>query len=138
LQQGGPNVTRTGRRFIRTAALLAALGPAGEAAVAQTPAARPAAAATAGPPKKYTKNPAFRLPVQIAEKDREQVKELKFFWKAVPGEWACQEVAPPTQTSFTFTAPQDGEYWFGFVTVDLAGRSMPASLDKAGPGLIVV
>src|SRR5205085_286671 len=79
---------------------------------------------------------------KIDDRDRADLKELKFYVKAVqgglPGEWVCKETAPPSQTKFAFRAAQDGEYWFAFVTVDKAGNLAPADLDKEPPGLIVV
>jgi hypothetical protein len=91
-----------------------------------------------GPKKIYTHSTVFRLPVQIDDRERAGLKELKLYVKAVPGEWACQETAPPAQTSFSFRAPHDGEYWFAFITVDKAGRCVPAHPDAEPPGLIVV
>lgn len=89
-------------------------------------------------PKVYTKNQVFRLPVQLDQKERAQLRELKFYVRRVPGAWECQETAPPSQTSFVYRATADGEYWFNFTTTDLSGRVLPENLDEETPGLIVV
>jgi hypothetical protein len=103
----------------------------------------PAAAQPAKSPKTvYTSRTTFSLPVKIDERDRAELRELKFCVKMLQsggkGEWVCKETAPPSQSKFTFRAPQDGEYWFAFATVDKAGTVAPADLDKHPPGLIVV
>jgi hypothetical protein len=88
--------------------------------------------------KVFTKNTAFRLPVQIDDAERAHLNGLKFFVRAVPGNWECKEVAAPNQTAFTFRAPQDGEYWFNFSTVDKNGTVVPGSPEQEPPGLVVV
>src|SRR5437868_2566152 len=93
-----------------------------------------AAQPAAGPRKVYTNRQSFSLPVRIEERDRAELRELKFYVKALqggrPGEWACQETAAPGKAKFGYHAAQDGEYWFAFVTVDKAGHVTPADLDK--------
>jgi hypothetical protein len=90
----------------------------------------------------YTNRPSFSLPVRIDDKDRADLRELKFYAKALqgsrPNEWVCLETAPATKAKFGYRAPQDGEYWFNFVMVDKAGRIYPSDLEKAAPGLKVV
>jgi hypothetical protein len=90
----------------------------------------------------YTNRPSFSLPVRIDDRERAELRELKFYAKALqgsrPNEWVCLETAPASKGKFGYRAPQDGEYWFNFVTVDKAGRVYPADLDKAPPGLKVV
>src|SRR5439155_23071134 len=102
----------------------------------------PAARAAKTPRTVYTNRTTFSLPVKIDERDRAELKELKFYVKMVQGgskgEWVCKETAPPSQPKFTFRATQDGEYWFAFATVDKAGTVAPTDLDKQPPGLIVV
>ncbi|MFL5339256.1 MAG: hypothetical protein ACJ8F7_03735 [Gemmataceae bacterium] len=98
-------------------------------------------AATGGDPAPkmvYTKDTVFRLPVTIAEPDRVELAEVKLFVKSVPGEWAYKESVAPGKPGFVFRAPQDGEYWFTFVTVDKAGRAVPADPGAEPPRLIVV
>jgi hypothetical protein len=106
-------------------------------------AAAPAPAQTArGVQTVYTNRTAFSLPVRMDERDRAELKELKFYVRAATGpragEWDCKETASPTKAKFAYQAPQDGEYWFAFVTVDKAGQVAPADLNKSKPGLVVV
>jgi hypothetical protein len=106
-------------------------------------AAGPAAAqAPKGAQIVYTNRPSFSLPVKIDDRDRAELRELKFYAKALqgtrPNEWVCLETAAPTKAKFGYRAPQDGEYWFNFVTIDRAGRVYPSDLDKVPPGLVVV
>src|SRR5262245_13090691 len=92
--------------------------------------------------KVYTNRLLFSLPVRIEDRDKAELKELKFYVKAIlggrPGEWQCVETALPTKDRFQFQAAQDGEYWFAFVTVDRLGRVSPTDLDRQSPGLMVV
>jgi hypothetical protein len=92
--------------------------------------------------KVYTNRLSFSLPVRIDERDKSELKELKFYVKAInggkPGEWQCIETAPPTKSRFQYQAPQDGEYWFAFATVDRFGHVTPADLEREPPGLMVV
>jgi hypothetical protein len=101
-----------------------------------------AAQGTKGAQTVYTNRPAFSLPVRIDDRDRAELKELKFYARALQGsranEWVCLETAPANKVRFGYRATQDGEYWFNFATVDKAGRVYPTDLDKMSPGLIVV
>src|SRR5690349_7016418 len=83
--------------------------------------AAPAADRAAGGARKiYTSRVSFSLPVRIDERDRAELRELKFYVKALqgarPGEWICLETAKPTKEKFSYQAALDGEYWFAFVT----------------------
>jgi hypothetical protein len=89
-------------------------------------------------PKMYSKNVSFRLPVQIDERERAQLRELKLFVRTPSTNWMCKESAPATQKGFSFRAPGDGEYWFVFVTVDAKGKARPENVEQVQPGLIVV
>jgi hypothetical protein len=101
-----------------------------------------AVAQSQSPRKVYTNRLSFSLPVRIDERDKTELKELKFYVKFIspgkPGDWQCVETAPPTKNRFQYQAPQDGEYWFAFATVDRFGRVMPNDLDREPPGLMVV
>lgn len=98
--------------------------------------------ATKSPRTVYTNRTTFSLPVKIDDRDRAELTEVRFYVKLKhegrPSEWVCKETASPSQSKFTFRAPQDGEYWFAFATLDRAGIVAPADLDKQPPGLIVV
>jgi hypothetical protein len=105
-------------------------------------AGRAAAQAPNGVRTVYTNRPGFSLPVRIDDRDRAELRELRLYCKALQGnrqnEWVCLETAAPSKSKFGYRAPQDGEYWFSFVTVDRSGRVAPTDLDKAPPGLVVV
>jgi len=101
-----------------------------------------AAQAPNGPQTIYTNRTTFSLPVRIDDRDRPELRELKFYVKALqgarPGEWVCMESAAPTKSKFNYRAVLDGEYWFAFVTVDRSGRIAPSDLERTPPGLKVI
>jgi hypothetical protein len=105
-------------------------------------AASAAYAQNSAPKKVFTNRLSFSLPVRIDERDKAELKELKFYVKAInagkPGDWQCVETAPPTKVRFQYTAPQDGEFWFAFATVDRFGHVTPADLDREPAGLVVI
>lgn len=92
-----------------------------------------AAAAGQGPVPIFTKNSALRLPVQLDERARADVAEVKLYVRGPTGRWECAQTAPPTQTAFDYKALGDGEYWFTFVTVDRRGNATPGNLDAFAP-----
>lgn len=94
--------------------------------------------AARGARKIFTRNTAFRLPVQLDDRDRADLSGIKFFVRALPGDWVLAETAPPTQTAFGYRAAQDGEYWFAFATVDKSGQQTPPEIDREKPALVVV
>jgi hypothetical protein len=99
------------------------------------------AQAPAGPaPRKvYTRKTTFNLPVHVDERERASLNEVRLFVKSsLSGPWTPVKSAPPTQASFTYQVPQDGEYWFSVATVDKAGRQSPPDVSREAPGLIVV
>jgi hypothetical protein len=96
------------------------------------------AAAQGGPAPIYTKNSALRLPVQLDERSRAEVAEIKLYVRGPAGRWECVLTAPATQTVFDYRAPADGEYLFTFVTVDRRGNASPASVEVAPPHRAVV
>ncbi|WP_029629738.1 hypothetical protein [Zavarzinella formosa] len=90
------------------------------------------------PPPIHTKNATLRLPVQIDERTRPQVAEVKLYVRPLNGNWQCVQTLPPTAGAFDFKATADGTYAFTFVTVDRRGKSEPANLDAVPPHRIVV
>src|SRR5262249_37651102 len=88
--------------------------------------------------KMFSKSVAFRLPAQIDDRDRADLKELKLYVKTPTSSWVCRETAPATQKLFSFRAPGDGEYWFVFALVGKNGQVIPENIDQAPPGLVVV
>jgi hypothetical protein len=101
-----------------------------------------AAAQTPPTRKVFTNRLAFSLPVRIDDRDKAELRELRFYAKPMiggtPGDWQCIETAPPSKARFQYQAPQDGEYWFAFATVDRFGKVSPSDLDREPPGLVVV
>src|SRR5207244_12281100 len=92
------------------------------------------------PPAKmqYTNRQQFRLKIDLGDADRQKLREVQLYVKGGSEPWGCKETAPPTQTHFSFKAPQDGEYWFTIVTVDKAGKATPADVTKEAPAFVVV
>jgi hypothetical protein len=91
-----------------------------------------------GPSPIFTRNAALRLPVQLDERARAEVAEVKLYVRGPAGRWECVQSAPATQAAFDFKAPIDGEYKFTFVTVDKRGQASPPSVEVAPPHRVVV
>ncbi len=90
-------------------------------------------------PRKVTNRTAFKLPLQVDERERGHIKEIQLWCKFGPaGTWTLKEAVPPTKKEFVFRAQQEGEYAFTVVTVDLAGKKNPPDVSRVPPGLIVV
>src|SRR6266704_6151004 len=99
-------------------------------ALAQEPAAAPM------PAKNYLNKTTITLPIVIDERSRSQLQTVYLWVKEGPTQpWKLCDKAPPTQTSFTFKAPHEGEYWFNLVSVDQANRMTPADVTKEAPSL---
>ncbi len=90
------------------------------------------------PAKHYHNKTSFRIPVVIDDSEREGLMELQLWVRRLPGEWNCVAKAPPTQTTFTYQAPAEGEYWLSVATVDRQGKMVPPDLPQQAPALIVV
>jgi hypothetical protein len=81
----------------------------------------------------------IHLPIEIDERHRSQLKHVQLYVKDGPTvPWKMHTTVPPTQASFTYKAPGEGEFWFNIVSVDLAGRMTPADVSKEAPALVVV
>jgi hypothetical protein len=108
--------------------------------VVLAPWSRAQAPSAPAPVKKiFTKQAAFKLPLQTTAADRQRLSEIQLYVKTgADGVWLLKDTAPPSLAEFTYRAPADGEYWFMVVTVDKAGKRNPPSLDRAPPGLVVV
>ena len=90
-----------------------------------------APAAGQNPPPIFTKYAALRLPVQLDERTRAEVAQVKLYVRGPNGKWECVQTAPSSQTVFDYRAPMDGEYQFTFVTVDRRGNANPANVETA-------
>ena len=86
----------------------------------------------------HTKNLTLRLPVQLDERTRPQVAEVKLYVRPQNGAWTCVQTLPATASAFDFKAQADGAYAFTFVTVDRRGKAEPANLDAVSPHRIVI
>ena len=87
----------------------------------------------------YLNKHMIQLPIQMDEKFRPILKEIRLYCKDQPSApWTLRDTATATQTSFTFKAPHDGEYLFMMVTVDREGRCAPADVAKEEPSMTVV
>jgi hypothetical protein len=95
-------------------------------------------AAAQSPRPIYTKNGALRLPVQLDERSRAEIAQVKLYVRGPSGKWECVQTAPSSQTAFDFRAPADGEYLFTFVTVDRRGNANPPSVEAAPPHRMVI
>jgi len=95
--------------------------------------------ANPGVAKAYLNKTTFHLPILIDERHRAQLESVHLYVKEGAAQpWKLCDKAPPTQTSFTYRAAQEGEYWFNIVSMDKAGRMTPADVTKEAPALIVV
>ena len=91
-----------------------------------------------GPAKHYHNKTSFRIPVVIDDAERKSLQEIQLWVRRLPGEWNCVATAAANQTSFTYQAPADGEYWFNVTTVDRSGKTTPPNPAQQEPALIVV
>lgn len=86
----------------------------------------------------FTKNAVLRLPVQLDERSKAEVAEIKLYVKGPTGGWECVQSTPPTHGAFDYRAPSDGEYFFTFVTVDRRGNSQPRNVETVIPHRVVI
>ncbi len=126
------------RRFF---ALVPAVGLAGAVSwLAQAASAQEAApAAENSVARTYLNKPLVHLPIEIDNSYRTQVNSLVLYMKeGATGNWSLRDKGNALQTSFTFRAPKDGEYWFRIVAVDNQGKAHPDDLNKDPQDSVVV
>jgi hypothetical protein len=81
---------------------------------------------------------AIKFPIGY-DKDPKTIRQVELWVsRDQGGTWAPELSAPPTQTSFTYHAKDDGLYWFTMVEVDLQGRRLPANLTATPPDMKVL
>jgi hypothetical protein len=91
------------------------------------------------PPRTYTRDKHFNLPVALDDRERLTLQEVQLYVKAAPQEpWRLAARGSARQTGFDYRVPGDGEYAFGIATLDRNGQLMPADVPTMIPGLIVV
>jgi len=89
--------------------------------------------------KIYTNKAAFKLPLQIAEPMRGQLREVLLYMKdGADGAWTLKESVSPSQKEFICRVAHDGEYSFAVGTVDKHGQRVPADLYQITPNVTVV
>ena len=86
----------------------------------------------------YAKKNTFKMPIEMDDAMRAQLKEVRLYVKAGNADWVQQETADPSVKFFLYRVAQDGEYWFSVATVDKSGKMTPSDLNKEPPGLQVV
>ncbi|HZZ27034.1 MAG TPA: Ig-like domain repeat protein [Pirellulales bacterium] len=72
---------------------------------------------------------AFSIPFKIAQEDspEQRAAEVRLYVSSNSGaKWDVAQTVSPRETSFTFRAPHDGEYWFQIRTADRQGNVSPA------------
>ncbi|HEY2147105.1 MAG TPA: hypothetical protein VGH32_04160, partial [Pirellulales bacterium] len=69
----------------------------------------------------------FTMP-RAASPDQEPAEVRLFVSSDYGTSWAVAAHVEPTQTSFTYRAPHDGEYWFAIRTVDKQGHVKPEAI----------
>jgi len=96
-------------------------------------------ASTKAVKKIYHKSRAFRIPLAIDAEARPRIREV-YLCVSVDAGATWQEVgkATPDQPSFSYKAPQDGEYWIAVQTLDTKGRLYPPSDAAIEPSMKVV
>jgi len=124
---------RWSARLLRVGSLVSALALAPSMAWSQE-----GGATDKMPPRHFTKNTSFHLPIKMTPTMRADTREICLYVKQGPNDWVRVETAPPTATHFTPKVSREGEYWFTLVTISKSGRATPPEVAKAPPGLRVV
>ncbi|MDR3622279.1 MAG: hypothetical protein P4L85_23210, partial [Paludisphaera borealis] len=105
--------------------------------------------AGARPVTLFHKDKSFRIPFNINEQGRAQLKEVQLWVSEDSGyTWKAASKTRPELGKFTFRAPGDGEYWFAVRTVTTDDRysppldqtvepSMKVIIDSVPPSLVV-
>ena len=120
-------------RSLRALTLAAAAAGLTAAATAQD-----ADSKAGGLKKTFTKTTTFKLPIQMEDRIRANLKEVQLYVKSGNGDWVRQEAVSPTTPHFDYRVPADGEYWFSLVTVDKFGKATPSDVSAEAPALRVV
>jgi hypothetical protein len=81
----------------------------------------------------------IQLPINYDPSQRNEVREcLLFMNKGGADRWEQVRQATAEATSFEYTMPSDGIYWFSLMTVDKQGRRDPTDIATAPVGLKVL
>lgn len=81
----------------------------------------------------------FDIPITLDAQRRPQVKRLQLYVSTDLGRtWNPTASAPPEQDKFTYSAPEDGTYWFTVCLVDAVGNQTPPTPFGVAPSLQVL
>jgi len=70
------------------------------------------------------------IPIKVDPTKKDQIQDLILYVSADQGKvWQQYAMAKPDGQFFTFTAPEDGVYWFNMMIVDKQGSHDPAKFD---------
>ncbi len=88
----------------------------------------------------YTNQRGHRIPiVPLSEQDRRNIEKLILYVSKDQGRsWEQGQVVGPASTEFTYTAVQDGEYWFSVAAMQQNGVQDPPSPSGATSQKMIV
>jgi len=87
----------------------------------------------------YHKDRSFRIPFNISEQGRNQLKEVQLWVSEDSGfSWKPASKTTPDLGKFTFRARRDGEYWFAVRTVTIDDRYAPPLDQTVEPSMKVI
>jgi hypothetical protein len=87
----------------------------------------------------YHKDRSFRIPFNVNEQGRDQLKEIQLWVSEDSGvHWKPASVTTPDKGKFTFRARHDGEYWFAVRTMTHDGRYSPPKEQTVEPSMKVI
>jgi hypothetical protein len=93
----------------------------------------------APPPRPvYSRTLAFRLPLQLDDRTRAELREIQLHARRPPDGWRLHEAAPADRSAFEYRATQDGKYQFRLVLIDRAGVETPARIGGSTQPLTVI
>ena len=90
------------------------------------------------PTKTIMRTNVINLPIDMPEQLRPQLQEVHIYVKEGNGPWVLKDRVAASQTFYTFRAPQDGEYSFKLATIDRAGRSNIADINRERPDTTIL
>src|SRR5436190_19118928 len=82
----------------------------------------------------YTNLRSGRIPPDINPARLAEIRELQLFMSPDRGKtWNQVDKITPDKEGFTYSAPNDGEFWYHVVITNLQGKQEPADLYKTPP-----
>ena len=87
----------------------------------------------------YTRERAFRIPLEITEAERKSAAWIRLMVSTDSGKtWSRVREESPKRSTVTFRAPGDGNYWLALAVVGHDEKMRPANPADLKPGLKVV